>query len=428
MTIDSGPSGLTNDSTPTFTFSSEAGAGFECSIDTGTPAFGPCSGANSHTPSSPLSDGQYTFRVRAKDAVANASTATQNFTLDTAAPSPPQLTETIPASPANQNSPKVVGTAPVGSTVNLYTTNDCSGAPIATTAAAALAAGITVSVPDDSTTKFRATVIDEASNTSACSEALTYVEDSTSPQTQIDTQPPAPSNSSSASFTFSDTDTGGSGVASFQCRLDSTQEAAWGACGSPKSYSSLADGSHRFEVRAIDQAGNVDATPASFTWTIDTGAPTTSVDSRPPALSSSSSASFTFSGTDVGGSGVAGFQCRLDSTQAADWATCTSPRNLSALADGSHTFEVRAIDQAGNVDATPASSTWTIDTTAPTTSIDSGPSTLSGQRLGQLHLLGHRHRRLRRRLLPVPARLDPGRGLGELHLAAQPLRARRRPP
>src|SRR6185312_9578231 len=110
----------------------------------------------------------------------------------------------------------------------------------------------------------------------------------------------------------------------------------------------------------------------------DTAAPTTSIDSAPSALSNSPSAGFTFSGTDTGGSGVASFQCRLDSTQAADWATCTSPRNLSSLTDGAHKFEVRAVDQAGNVDATPASLTWTVDTTAPTTSIDSGPLSLSG--------------------------------------------------
>jgi uncharacterized protein len=98
--------------------------------------------------------------------------------------------------------------------------------------------------------------------------------DAIAPDTTIDSNPSNPSNSSSASFTFSGTDAGGSGVASFECKLDG---GSFGSCTSPQNYSSLADGSHTFEVRAIDGAGNIDPTPASFTWTIDTVAPTISV-------------------------------------------------------------------------------------------------------------------------------------------------------
>ena len=199
----------------------------------------------------------------------------------------------------------MVGTAAAGSTIRVYTSVDCSGPPLGTVTAAELEAGITLSVTDDSLTRFRATATSSAGTPSACSSPLTYVEDSTSPQTQIDSGPPGQSGSPAASFSFSGTDTGGSGVASFQCRMDSTQAADWGSCTSPKSYSGLADGSHTFEVRAIDQAGNTDQTPASFTWTVDTTAPTTSIDSSPPALSNSAAASFNFSGSDTGGSGVA---------------------------------------------------------------------------------------------------------------------------
>ena len=463
VTIDSGPSGLTNDPTPTFTFSSEPGVSFECSIDKGTPNFGSCAGANSHTPDAPLADGPYTFRVRATDNAGNPGIATQSFTLDTAAPPAPQLTATVPASPANQNSPKVIGSAPAGSTVRLYTTVDCSGTPIATISAAELATGVTVSVPDDTTTRFRATVTDEANNPSACSTALTYIEDSSAPQTQIDTHPSTPSGSASASFTFSGTDAGGSGVASFECRIDSTQAADWGSCGSPKSYSNLSDGAHKFEVRAIDQAGNVDQTPASFSWIdrhrradhqhrlepagaeqqrlgqlrllgqrrrrlrrrlvrvpprrrivcplhLAAGLCRTrrrrpfirgagdrhrrqrrpepgllQLDDRhrradhqhrlePAGAEQRASASFAFSGSDAGGSGVASFECRRDG---ASFAPCTSPQAYAGLADGAHSFEVRAIDTAGNVDQTPASFSWTIDTAAPTTNIDSSPPALS---------------------------------------------------
>src|SRR5262249_49011670 len=71
VSIDSGPSGTITEKTPSFSFSATDSVGpitFQCSIDTGTPSFGACSGpGNSDTPASPLADGSHTFRVRATD-------------------------------------------------------------------------------------------------------------------------------------------------------------------------------------------------------------------------------------------------------------------------------------------------------------------------------------------------------------------------
>ncbi len=188
--------------------------------------------------------------------------------------------------------------------------------------------------------------------------------DNIAPNTSIDSNPANPTSSTSAAFTFSGTDTG-TGVASFECDLGG---GGFSACTSPKNYSGLAEGSHTFQVRAIDNAGNTDPTPASFTWVVDTVAPDTSILSHPSDPAASTSAAFTFSGTDTGGSGVAGFECDLD---AGGFSACTSPQNYSSLADGSHTFQVRAIDNTGNTDPTPASFTWVVDVAAPTVVVSS---------------------------------------------------------
>ena len=369
-TIDTHPSALSNSASANFSFSGTdtggSGVGsFQCRRDSSNPAdWTACGSPQSY---SSLADGAHKFEVRAVDNAGNAdqSAASFEWTVDSAAPSSPQLTATVPASPANDNSPKVVGSAPAGTTVRLYTGADCSGSPIATVTPAELEAGFEVTVPGDSTTTFSATAVTAAENTSGCSEPLTYVEDSSGPQTQIDTNPQALTTATTADFTFSGSDNGGSGVASFQCRRDSSNPADWASCSSPEDYSALSDGAHTFEVRAVDQAGNIDQSPATFNWSIDTVAPNTTIDSSPSALSNSANANFGFTGSDTDGSGVASFQCRRDSTEAADWASCSSPQGYTSLSDGSHKFEVRAVDQAGNADQSAASFEWSIDTVAP---------------------------------------------------------------
>jgi len=103
--IDSPPLGTTADPTPTFDFhSTEPGSTFECSIDTGTPSFGPCSGpGDSDTPASPLADGTYTFRVRATDQQGNTGpAATETFTVDTVVdPVEPPACPAVSSSAAN---------------------------------------------------------------------------------------------------------------------------------------------------------------------------------------------------------------------------------------------------------------------------------------------------------------------------------------
>jgi N-acetylglucosamine-6-sulfatase len=105
--------------------------------------------------------------------------------------------------------------------------------------------------------------------TAAYCQAAESGPDTRAPDTEITQKPTDPSSSGEASFSFTGTDdaTLPSDLV-FQCRLDSQDEAAFAACTNPRTYSGLATGSHTFEVRAVDEAGNVDATPASYSWRI----------------------------------------------------------------------------------------------------------------------------------------------------------------
>ena len=59
--------------------------------------------------------------------------------------------------------------------------------------------------------------------------------------------------------------------ASFKCRIDGGNLTD---CSSPFSYSGLANGSHQFQVFATDRFGALDPVGASYSWLIDTIAPT----------------------------------------------------------------------------------------------------------------------------------------------------------
>jgi hypothetical protein len=190
--IGTGPPPLSNDKTPTFTFSSTDGAAtFQCKLDGG--AFGACSAPTSHTPTI-SSDGSHTFQVRAVYAGnVDPTPATWTFTIDTVPPTIPTLTGSDPASPANENQPRIIGTADVGTTITLYTTLDCTGSVAATGSAAEFTTtGLQVSVPDNRAFEFYATSTDTAGNTSSCSSEPYVYEEVTPPPPPPPPPPPDP--------------------------------------------------------------------------------------------------------------------------------------------------------------------------------------------------------------------------------------------
>jgi hypothetical protein len=173
----------------------------------------------------------------------------------------------------------------------------------------------------------------------------------------------------------------GSSQIIFECSIDS---AIFEVCNSPIIIDSLKPGEHSFEVRAIDQSGNVDETPAQFRWivfnetttSIDDDNDDATIDLLPPSTkitsvkdeqgtqlldqgsTLSTSISFSVEGSDdfTAIEGLT-FECSIDS---AIFEVCNSPIIIDSLKPGEHSFEVRAIDQSGNVDETPAQFRWIV--------------------------------------------------------------------
>ena len=163
------------------------------------------------------------------------------------------------------------------------------------------------------------------------------------------TQPASPTNKRSASISFSSTKAG-----VFKCSLDGADPAL---CTSPHTVTGLSEGLHTFTVYQTDNIGNV-GVPVSVQWWVDLTAPTVQIVATEPSASPSSSNSREIS---FAASESAKFECSLDS---AAFTACESPVRLSGLGEGSHLFEVRATDAAGNTGPV-ASVSWVTDLTAP---------------------------------------------------------------
>ncbi|MBI2061973.1 MAG: hypothetical protein HYT87_19710 [Nitrospirae bacterium] len=302
--------------------------------------------------SMPTGDGKKTVYVQFRDKAGNRSKIiSDDIILDTKPPDttvtcPPSLTNANTASIAfacTNNSPSPLAGEGGGEGCSFLCQLDTGTAAPCTNpvAAANLAEGAHA---------FEVKARDKAGNIDTTSATCSWVVDTTPPDTAISTAPASATNSTSASFSFTSPDTG----AAFECELDT---AGFAACVTPKAYTGLAAGSHTFKVRARDAAGNVDATPATHTWTIDLTPPTVAISSQPSAVSNATSATFTFTCNESSCT----FTCSLN---AAAHAACTSPKSYIGLADGSHTFELKATDAVGNTSSA-VSYTWTIDATAP---------------------------------------------------------------
>ena len=106
--INSKPSDPSNDVNPSFTFSANEPATFECSVDGGN--FTACNSGDSF---GPLSDGSHTFEVTATDNAGNTDL------------SPASYTWTIDATPPTPDDPVIVAVGDIACNTSSYTSETC---------------------------------------------------------------------------------------------------------------------------------------------------------------------------------------------------------------------------------------------------------------------------------------------------------------
>lgn len=258
-TIVGGPDGATAPGPAMFTFSSEAGATFECRLDAG--AFATCTSPYSIT----VALGAHTFEVRASDALGNTdeTPAQRAFTGDATVVDPPETAITSQPAALSANATATVAfTSPTQPSNGLVLAFECMDE----TAAAYTDCTSPVTRANLGSGTYSLAVrarwvggsIDQSPATA------TWTVDRTPPETTITSGPMGDTPLGAASYVFS-SEVG----ATFQCRLDA---AAFAACTSPYAIT-VAAGSHTFEVRATDALGNLDPTPAARTYNGVVGQP-----------------------------------------------------------------------------------------------------------------------------------------------------------
>jgi hypothetical protein len=171
------------------------------------------------------------------------------------------ITGIDPAGPANQNLPRVTGSAEADATVRLFANPSCQGPAAGGGTGAQLAAGLPVRVPDNATSAISAIAIDVAGNASPCSSPLSYTEDSRAPETKILDGPRRVSTVRRPAFRLHLTEPGSYPI----CKLDRHPAKR---CTIFYRLEKLSLGRHRISIAAVDTAGNVDPTPAVRSWKV----------------------------------------------------------------------------------------------------------------------------------------------------------------
>jgi hypothetical protein len=214
-----------------------------------------------------VTDGTSTPQVVATTIRVVAEDATATYTGDRTAEAPRTGNDAVPVrlsahvSAAADGTPGDVTAATVTFTDPIARETLCAGLPV--TAAGNASCVIGADLPDDASRYYAITVTVGGRYAGSGSGALAVSVDKTAPQTSITAGPAHGSLllGTSTSFGFGSSEA----PATFVCLLDG---AARSCPSSPLGLSGLSEGTHTFSVRAADQMGNRDATPAMRTFTV----------------------------------------------------------------------------------------------------------------------------------------------------------------
>lgn len=180
----------------------------------------------------------------------------------------------------------------------------------------------------------------------------------------VTSAPPAMTSSTTAAFEFE-----ASYPSMLECRLDA---ASFAPCATPEShaFAGLGEGSHTFAVRATDLLGNVEPSPASHSWIVDLTAPLEAALAQPASGAAHLPAAplFSWSPTTDNLTGVDRYELWVDAVLSGTVPAVSCGASCSAtpepLADGAHSWQVRAVDGVGNV-AVSGSRPFSVDAAPP---------------------------------------------------------------
>lgn len=357
--ITHGPSGTTADASPSFSFAADAANGvtFSCRLSGPGAQAGTWAPCTSSENLDGLADGSYTFAVRAATGPAGAdpTPATRSFTVDTTAPAAPVFAAPADASWNATGTIELSGTAEPGSTLEVVEGDDDRGAALVDDAGAW---SLTLTAVPDGTHAYTARATDAVDNTSADSAPRTVRVDTAAPAPPAISAPADASWNATGTVVVHGTAEAGSTIELFDGAASAGAAAADDLGAWTATVSGVPDGAHVYTAAAADAAGNTSAASAPRTIHVDTIPPETTLGAGPSGTTTETSAQFTFSGSPD----ATAFECSLDGTP---MTPCTSPRAAADLAEGTHTFTVRARDAAGNADPTPATRTWTVALPVP---------------------------------------------------------------